>query len=414
MMSALASPGEALGWLYNTQLLGVKLGLENMQRLIMARGLDQVPQRYVHVAGTNGKGSTCAFLHSLLAVGGGRRTGLFTSPHLIRFAERIRDEEREISEAEIENGLNALRAEVMSWEVMPTFFELTLALGLWWFRERRVEWAVIETGLGGRLDATNALLPEVCVITRIGLDHTHLLGDTVEAIAREKAGIIKAGVPLVTGPQQPGVLDVLRQVAAERGARLIEVKEPWSASPLGLAGEHQRWNAALAVAAVRELGLGLDEASIREALQVTRWPGRFERVSPQLILDGAHNEDSVAALVCAWRQQFGEQGAAVVFGAVREKQVDTMLAQLAPVVCHWHLTSFQSPRALAPGEVQQRLIALGLAGESHITLHQSVAAALNAAQVAAEPALVCGSLFLVGEAKSLLDEETAGFEESWQ
>lgn len=414
MTSALASSEEALEWLYNTQLLGVKLGLENMQRLIAARGLDRAPQRYVHVAGTNGKGSTCAFIHSLLAVGGGRRTGLFTSPHLIRFSERIRDEEREISADEMKVGLNALRSKVQSWEVMPTFFELTLALALGWFRQREVEWAVMETGLGGRLDATNALLPEVCVITRIGLDHTQLLGETIEAIAREKAGIIKPNVPVVTGPQPPGVLKVLRDVAASQKARLIEVNEPWTVSPLGLEGEHQRWNAALAVAAVNELGLGLDQASIHKALRVTSWAGRFERVSPRLILDGAHNEDSIRALVDAWRQGFGEQQAAVVFGAVREKQVDVMLRLLAPVVAHWHLTGFQSPRALPPEEICQRLIELGLAEEAMISSYESVADAVTAAEKATEPTLICGSLFLVGESKSLLDVASADFERSWQ
>jgi len=414
MTSALASPQAALEWLYSTQPLGVKLGLENMQRLMRAWNLGQGPQRYVHVAGTNGKGSTCAFIHSLLSVGAARRTGLFTSPHLIHFAERIRDEQREIAGAELAEGLNALRDEVMGWEVMPTFFELTLALGLWWFRERGLEWVVVETGLGGRLDATNALLPEVCVITRIGMDHTQFLGDSLEAIAREKAGIIKPGVAVVTGPQEPAALAVLRQVAAERGARLIEVTEPWTGPALALEGEHQRRNAALAVAAVKELGVEIDPVAICRSLVETRWPGRFERITPECVVDGAHNEDSVAALVKTWRQTFGERRAAVVFGAVQEKQVDAMLSLLAPIVAHWHLTSFQSPRALSAAEVSQRLLSLRLAEEKGMTSHATLASALAAAQAEAEPTLVCGSLFLVGETLALLRQGAPEFERSWQ
>ncbi len=414
MTSALASPEEALEWLYNTQPLGVKLGLENMQRLMSARGLGGAPQRYVHVAGTNGKGSTCAMIHSLLSVAGGFRTGLFTSPHLIHFKERIRDEQREIAGGECLRGLNELRVEVVDWEVMPTFFELTLALGLWWFRERGLDWVVLETGLGGRLDATNAVIPEVCVITRIGMDHMNLLGNTLESIAAEKAGIIKPGVPVVVGLQQPAASAVLRAVAAERGAPLIEVNEPWTASPVGLLGEHQRWNAALAVAAVHALGLGLSDAAIASGLAQTCWPGRFEQVSPGLVLDGAHNEDSVAALVKTWRQVFGGQQAAVVFGAVQDKQVEVMLRLLAPLVGHWHLTGFQSPRAFPPQVIEEQLLGLGLATVGQITCHATVSEALAAAEAEARPGLVCGSLFLVGETRALLDTAGPGFEQSWQ
>jgi dihydrofolate synthase / folylpolyglutamate synthase len=414
MTRALASPDEALEWLYNTQPLGVKLGLENMQRLMRVRQLGGAPQRYVHVAGTNGKGSTCAFIHALLSVGAGRRTGLFTSPHLIHFAERIRDERREINGAELLEGLNELREEVLGWEALPTFFELTLALGLWWFRERGLEWVVLETGLGGRLDATNAVLPEVCVITRIGLDHTQFLGETLQAIAREKAGIIKVGVPVVTGPQEPEAMAVLREVAAERGARLIEVTEPFTTSALGLAGEHQQWNAALALAAVQVLGLELEPSAKSQALEHTRWPGRFERVEPELVLDGAHNADSIAALVSTWRQVFGERRAALVFGAVQDKQVDVMLGLLAPVVAHWYLTGFQSPRALGPEAVQQRLLALGLAEAGEMSCHAGVTEALATARAAGHPVVVCGSLFLVGETLALLRPEAAAFQSSWQ
>ncbi len=395
-----ANSDSALAWLYGTQLFGVKLGLDNMRRLLEGMRLPPPELRCIHVAGTNGKGSTCAFIHALLKTAQDGGAGLFTSPHLTRFNERIRDGRGEIDDADLARLLGELRALAETLDPHPTFFELAFALALRWFGERGLRWAVLETGLGGRLDATNAITPEVCVITRIGLDHMEILGGTLEKIAAEKAGIIKPGVPVVTAPQAPEAMDVLRQVAAERRAPLIEVSEPWTASPIGLAGEHQRWNAALAVAAVRAAGITLSEASIASALATTRWPGRFERLRHHLVLDGAHNEDGAAALARTWRETFGDARATVVFGAAREKAVDAVLRHLAPLAASWHLTAFQSPRALPSAELRARLLAVD--PEATITCHSDVAEALRAARSDPSPLLICGSLFLVGEARAML------------
>jgi dihydrofolate synthase / folylpolyglutamate synthase len=412
MVASFENGEEALQWLYSQQQLGVKLGLENVRRLLAAAGLSEKEMRFVHVAGTNGKGSTCAFIHSLLVAAGERGVGLFTSPHLVRFNERIRGEVGEIPGADLQELLGQLRALTRTWPNSPTFFELALVLGVLWFKKQKCTWAVMETGLGGRLDATNVVLPEVCVITRIGMDHMEMLGPTLADIAAEKAGIIKPGVPVVTGPQEAVVMQVLERVANERQAPLIQVTEPWTASEIGLSGEHQCWNAALAVAAVRALPLCLEESVLRQALAETRWPGRFEQLPNGVILDGAHNEDGMAALVNTWKARQGAKRATVVVGMVREKAVDAMLERLSEVVGRWIVSGFQSPRALSPGELSARLQALGVTAP--IEEHDRVQDALAAAQKTGEPVIVCGSLYLVGEARSLLVDGSAGFERSSQ
>ena len=224
-----------LDWLYSTQLFGVKLGLENTARLLRELELPAAGQKFIHVAGTNGKGSVCAFVHSLLNAAGAS-VGLFTSPHLIQFRERIRDQERMINREETAQGLARLRDKVKDWDPHPTFFELTFVLAMEWFARRQTEWVVLETGMGGRLDATNALLPEVTVITSVSLDHQQVLGHTLAEIATEKAGIIKPGVPVLTVKQAPEVMEVISRVARQRGAPLTIITTPVRGYELGLAG----------------------------------------------------------------------------------------------------------------------------------------------------------------------------------
>jgi len=202
---------EAVAWLYGSQRQGIKFGLENTRRLLEELGLPNAKQRFFHVAGTNGKGSTCAFLEAALRFAG-YRTGLFTSPHLVKFNERIGIAGNDISDQAVHEGILLLEAHIADhdWDHDPTFFELTLALALGYFRDERAELIVLETGLGGRLDSTNVITPLVSVITPIGLDHRKMLGDSLEAIAREKAGILKLGVPAVSAIQKPEAEEVLR------------------------------------------------------------------------------------------------------------------------------------------------------------------------------------------------------------
>ncbi|MCB1275445.1 folylpolyglutamate synthase/dihydrofolate synthase family protein [Prosthecobacter sp.] len=398
-----------IDWLYGTQFFGIKLGLENVQRLLRELNLPAAGQKFIHVAGTNGKGSTCAFIHSILKAGG-INAGLFTSPHLIHFGERIRDAECMISPDEIAAGITRLRERVADWNPHPTFFELALALALEWFMQRGNSWVVLETGLGGRLDATNAITPAVTVITPIGWDHMDMLGDTLPKIAAEKAGIIKSGVPVITMPQHAEALEVIERTAKERGAPLTIVEAPWEGET-GLAGEHQRWNAAMAVAALRATGLSFDENVIARGLRDVQWPGRFQRIR-NLIVDGAHNLEAAQVLVQTWREQFPNEKAKIIFGAVSGKDTAAVLRELAPFAAAWHFTGFESPRALPPETLCEIWNSIGLEARP-VTTHSRIADALQAVNVK-DRVLIAGSLYLAGEALALLENKTSAFERSAQ
>lgn len=395
-MPASSSEKAALDWLYGTQLFGVKLGLESTHRLLAALGLPPPGQRFIHVAGTNGKGSTCAFMHAVLREAG-VHAGLFTSPHLIEFRERIRDDERLISSGEVAEGISMLREMVAGWDPHPTFFELAFALAMDWFRQRRLDWVVLETGMGGRLDATNAITPAVSVITPIGLDHMQSLGQALGEIALEKAGIIKRGVPVVSSPQEPEAMRVIERVAAEQDSPLTVVTQPL-VMPLGLAGRHQTWNAAVAVAALREAGLDLGEPVIREGLRRTDWLGRFQRLDEHTILDGAHNPPAARALAETWKDQFGDARATIVFGGSTGKDTAAILRELAPIAARWILTAFESPRAMSPESVKARLLAVApdIASEA-VVCAADIREALQSAARFTDPRLITGSLYFAGE-----------------
>jgi dihydrofolate synthase/folylpolyglutamate synthase len=400
-----------LDWLYQTQMYGIKLGLDNAHKLLTALELPAPDMKFIHVAGTNGKGSTCAFMHSMLK-SASIKAGLFTSPHLVRFNERIRDAEREITDEEIEAGLAKLRLIVADWSPHPTFFELTLALALDWFRQRGLEWVILETGLGGRLDATNAITPEVSVITRIGLDHMEQLGDTLTKIAGEKAGIIKPNVPVVTGMQAPEVMAVLRRVAKAKKAPLIIVDRPLTDIELGLEGRHQAWNATLALEAVREAGVRLPAILLEQALKQVQWRGRFQRLmGDRIILDGAHNPEAAAVLVKTWQMVFPGETAEIIFAAARDKNIAGVLEVLNPIVAAWHFTTFHSPRSMPTAQLREIRHNCDLQ-DVPITEHEDLASALRAAS--AQRQLVAGSLYLVGEALALLEGEPEQFQSSLQ
>lgn len=288
---------------------GVQPGLERMQRLLATLGNPEKNLRCLHVAGTNGKGSVCAFAESILRRGG-LRTGLYTSPHLVDFAERIRISGEMIGSDSLEEGIRCLWEASKDWseEEQPTFFELVTALAFDCFERAGCGVVVLETGLGGRLDATNTAPKLACAITPIARDHTEWLGETIGEIAREKAGIFRPGVPSVTAPQEPEAAAALEAAAHEVGTPCEWVREPMEGIPLGLAGSHQRWNAALAVALVRAGGFQFSDDIVIAGLKETVWPGRFQRLrGGRLILDGAHNLHSARQLVATWREEFGER-----------------------------------------------------------------------------------------------------------
>ncbi len=393
---------ESIEWLFSTQLFGIKLGLEGPRRLLKeylaypAHGV-----KVIHVAGTNGKGSTCAMIDAV-ARATGCRTGLFTSPHLVDFRERIRVSGVEIPEQECASMLTELRALCSALDPHPTFFEIALVLAMRWFRERGCELIVLETGMGGRLDATTAVPADVCAITPVGLDHMQWLGDTVEKIAREKAGIFVEGKPAISAPQEAAVARVLEMEANERRSPLYFVEAPLMGYPVALPGPHQRWNAALAVECLHAAGIHLDYGVIHHGLSVVRWPGRFERLEKrgkEIILDGAHNPQGAGVLAETWREQFRDRKADLVFSAVAAKDIPGILAQLCPLAARIHICPVDTPRAVPPEELAA---ALPPEAPPHL-LHPSCAVALEAALAGKGPVLVAGSLFLVGEAKALLE-----------
>ena len=390
----------ALDWLYTTQLFGIKLGLENVQRLLRELNLPRPGQKFIHVAGTNGKGSTCALIHSIFKAAG-INAGLFTSPHLIHFGERIRDARGMISAEEIEAGITRLREHVRDWDPHPTFFELTLVLALEWFARRENEWVVLETGMGGRLDATNAITPQVSVITPIGMDHMEYLGDSLAKIAAEKAGIIKPGVPVVTVTQDAEALEVIAQVARERNAPLMIVDCPCELE-IGLSGPHQRWNAALALAALRAAGVEFAPEVLARGLRDVEWPARFQKLEDGLILDGAHNVQAARVLATTWREQFPNQKATIVFGAVAGKDIAGVLGELASIAAAWHFTAFDSPRAV-PVEQLVAILQTVDSSPAPIQTHAGLRPALEATQHT-RPALITGSLYLAGETLALMKD----------
>ena len=392
---------ESIDWLFGTQLFGIKLGLDGPRRLLkeyLAYPDHRV--KVIHVAGTNGKGSTCAMIDAVSRAAG-NRTGLFTSPHLIDFRERIRVSGVEIPEEDCAAMLTELRELCAALDPHPTFFEIALVLAMRWFRERECEIIVLETGMGGRLDATTAVPADVCAITPIGLDHMQWLGETIEEITVEKAGIFVEGKPVICAPQESGVRRVLEKEANERRSPLRFIEAPLEGYPVALPGAHQRWNAALALECLHAAGIHLDYGVVHHGLSTIRWPGRFEVLTHEgreVILDGAHNPQGAQVLAETWREHYRGRKAVLVFSAVAAKDVSGILALLVPLAARIHFCPVDTQRALPAEEIAASLPAEAPPHECHATF----AAAFDAALKDEGPILIAGSLFLIGEAKARL------------
>jgi dihydrofolate synthase/folylpolyglutamate synthase len=401
-----AALARALQDLYARVPLGMRLGLEAMRAACTRAGNPELSFEVAHVAGTNGKGSTCAMIESMVRAAG-KKTGLYTSPHLCRFAERIRIDGEPISDAPLADVLER------ALELGPklSFFEVATLAAFLAFRDANVEVAILEVGIGGRLDATNVVpKPRITAVTRVAFDHMDRLGDTLEAIAREKAGIAKPGVPLVLGPMAPEVRAAALEVALAAGALPILLGDDPDAVareslPIGLRGAYQQDNARIAARVARELGAS--EVARREGLARTSWPGRFERVEVEAgpyrgswLLDGAHNPDGARALVLSLADE-AARGApapgAMVFGALVDKAWPEMLEVLAEVPC---ARVYVAPKGRAAAD--PALLAERVAGRVGGSLEEGLRAARAAAGSPASPVVVCGSLYLVGEARALL------------
>ncbi len=387
----------------------MKLGLQRSQRLAEALDHPEASLRFVHVAGTNGKGSVCVFAEAL-AREAGLRTGLYTSPHLRDFRERIQVDRKIIPQPDLAMHLARVREVLVGWEELPTFFEVTTMVALLHFAKRKVDLVLWETGLGGRLDATNVVTPAVSVVTPIAYDHMRILGETLAEIAGEKAGIFKPNIPAYSAAQQPEAAEVLVARARAVGAPLTFLSPTPTEEKLnvGLGGPHQRENARLAVAAIRSLGVHLDDHRVAKALASATWPARFQLTNGWLI-DGAHNPHGAAALAVAWTWQFGSVKTQVVLGAMADKNHSGMLEALRPITKELHIAPVNSSRSMLPSDLADQ--ARKHFSEPNIHVHPTLESAMNAAFSSGSlPTVICGSLFLCAEALERLGVAT-GVEE---
>jgi len=399
-----------------------KLGLDRMRALCRALGDPERAFRVVHVAGTNGKGSTAAMIESALRAWGAR-TGLYTSPHLVEPTERIRINGEAVSQTEFAAAFDRVHraAEELLREgaidFHPTYFETVTAMAFVLFRERGVEWAVVEVGLGGRLDATNIVAPELAVITPIDFDHEAYLGKSLEAIAGEKAGILKPGTRAVFAAQRPEAQRVLEDAARAvnapytttgewhveglemhaRGSRFTLRGRRALAIECALAGEHQVENAATAVAALD--ALSVPDAAIESGLRNVRWPGRLEYVSarPDVLLDGAHNPAGARALANYVERFRAGRRVWLIYGAMRDKAVSEVAGILFPLADRVIVTAPDQSRAVRPEVIAELVSHPGLQTASKL----SDALALGAKCEPEDLVIITGSLYLVGEARPL-------------
>ncbi len=413
---------EALKYIEGVSWLGVRPGLERVRALLERLGEPQRELKFVHVAGTNGKGSASALMAAALTAAG-YKTGLYTSPHLLRFNERMRLDGEEIGDGELAELIGGLAEAARGLEEPCTEFELVTAAALLWFARRRADIVVLETGMGGRLDATNVIpRPECAVIMNIGLDHTAVLGDTVEAIASEKAGIFKGGAA-VSYAQEPGVAAVLRAAAARTGTELrfadFSLIEPLGSSLEGqnfrfaggeysirLLGRHQLRNAATALtalAALRERGWVLPEEAVRRGFAGAAWPARFELVSrsPLFVVDGGHNPQCVRATAGAIREYMPGGRCVLLMGVLADKDWRGMLDILAPVAEGFVCATPDSERALPAGELAAELRRRGLRAEDGGEIPRAVE---RARELAGPAGAVCsvGSLYMAGAVRACL------------
>ena len=402
-----------------------KYDLDRMRELADRLGRPQDAVPVLHVAGTKGKGSVAAMAASILRAAG-RRVGLFTSPHLHTFRERIRIDGDLSTEAQFASALARVwtHVEEMSERgagARPTTFEALTAMAFDLFRAEHLDAAVIEVGLGGRLDATNIVDARASVIAPVSLDHTAILGDTVAQVAAEKAGIIKSAAPVVAGPQPPEALEVIERAATAAGAPLVRVGYEVTVEVrkhdlrgqsvrietamraydvrLPLLGAHQAENAAVAVAAIEAFGMGLPERAYVEGLAAVRWDGRFQllRSKPYVVVDGAHNPSSMSRLCETVRDYVAPDRTVVLFGCSADKDLDAMAAELAGVAASAVVCASRHPRAVSPKRVAGAFRRAGIEAVEA----PDVGSALGAAQAQAGPAdlvLVTGSLFVVAEA----------------
>ncbi len=437
---------KTVDYLYNLQKYGIKLGLKNPGRLMSILGNPQKSFRSIHIAGTNGKGSTASILASILTANG-FKTGLFTSPHLVSFKERIRINNVPITESDVIKLTSYIRKSVTGTALKLTFFEFITAMAFFYFASNKIDWAVVEVGMGGRLDATNVILPDVCIITNIGIDHNEFLGKTISDIASEKAGIIKTKVPLVTAVTHPDALNVLKKTANDNDSDMhiygrdfkssltfmdsdhmvfdylsINTQNPDTNScgklkdlSLPATGQHQLSNVSLAIRASeiladREIPVSPD--SLRKGISNLKFNGRFEPVSqkPPIIIDSAHNPEAAKALRDTVKEVFPLKKIILITGIMRDKNIRDILRPLIKISDTVILTKPKSERSASPEELKENIAILMKSGingpgPDKILIADTVSASIELAKTLWKEdciILITGSFYTTGEAMEFL------------
>jgi dihydrofolate synthase/folylpolyglutamate synthase len=420
---------QSIDYLFGLQKFGIKFGLNSTENILAQVGSPHRKLRCIHIGGTNGKGSTAAMLSSILKQHG-FKVGLYTSPHLVRFTERFRINDEEASSERILDVFERIRG-VLDDREPPTFFEVVTAMGFLYFVEEEVDWAIIEVGMGGRLDATNVIEPKVSIITNVAYDHQEYLGNTLSAIAREKAGIIKEKTPVITGARQPVVVGVLKATSSKHHAPLFRLgtdfrvrrnteggsfqyqglRRRWPSLEVNLIGPHQAGNAAMALAALevleKEGELAIDPAAVERGLCNVYWPARLEVLEkdPLIVLDGAHNPPGAESLRDSLKNCFKYRHLHLVIGIMADKDIRGILRRLLPLAETAIFTQPRYTRAANP-ENLRRLARPYI--QKHYVIPDLASAIQQAKQLAGPDDLICitGSLYFAGEVKELFGERT--------
>ena len=415
---------QSLDYLYGLEKFGMIFGLDQIKRILAAIGQPHSEVQAIHIGGTNGKGSTAAMVASILQKEG-YRVGLYTSPHLVRFTERIKVNGKEIEEEDVVSLTRWMREKIETAGIPSpfTFFDFTTAMALLYFNQRMVDLAVLEVGLGGRLDSTNVVDPVLSIITNIAKDHEEHLGKSLLKIAGEKAGIIKKGRPLITAVTQPHVLRLFSKICREKRSPYFRIgKEFRYGSPqdgnfnyeglrrklwgihLNLMGFHQIINATTALGAIEvldDLGYPVSTDAMVEGLREVNWPGRLEMVSssPKVILDGAHNPAGALVLKASLEKEFQYRRLILLFGMMKDKDIQSILRLLSPLADNIILTRPHTDRAASPTLLKE---VLGQNGEKAEVIEDLKEAIDRGLSIASEEDLLCitGSLYTVGEAKA--------------
>jgi dihydrofolate synthase / folylpolyglutamate synthase len=407
---------------HSSELVKADFNLDRMRALMIELGNPQDQYPIIHVAGTKGKGSVSAMCASALTAAG-YRVGLYTSPHLLDYCERVQFDGVPISHAGLVELVDQMKPAVSRISKLTTF-EITTALGFLYFARQKADAAVVEVGLGGRLDATNVVTPRVSVITSLSFDHMAVLGNTLPLIAGEKAGIIKPGIPVVSAPQKEDALEVLERIAGERKSSFTLIGRDLAFEPLdhsldgqsmrlkmfnlkpvnlimnlSLLGIHQVVNAATAYAALKVSGLNVSDKAVQKGFVGVKWPARFEviRRDPPVIFDSAHNQDSFARLRQALDDYFPGKRVYLIFGASEDKNIPGMFEEIKPRIVRIFVTKSAHPRALEPGKIQELARQSGIPNQVVNTVEAALALALELAEKDGSIVLSAGSMFVTAE-----------------